>query len=329
MQWTADTSAGDWLRDRIDDPWAATMHDMVPRGFESYTRIFHGASKSKPIDDTWPALPYEQHRDAWEAFSARQPEIETVAAGWGDAAAAFGTHMHANAQWGTIVRVPDTDPNLWGQVNAPNGWRFDAPPVGKLDTALVSVVAALAATHTTTPDDAFVGLWEGWAGLVGAVGYGPARGFYTINDETSDSKKAHRWTSLVEATRNGWLRKTSWQPGMLSDEISRGPRFSLLNRDFVLFRSALAELANPDWVLSVPWRDRESEAHGLEPSAQSPNIIWPADRSWVIVSEIDWDSTIVAGPHSLAQALRDDPRLETFSVREGASLQWDADGVNR
>ncbi|MGZ0712223.1 hypothetical protein ACWPKO_28200 (plasmid) [Coraliomargarita sp. W4R53] len=329
MQWTAHTSVGDWLRDRIDDPWGATMHDMVPRGFESYARIFHGASTSKPVSDTWPAQPYEQHREEWEAFSARQPEIETVPARWSDAAAAFGTHMHANAQWGTIVRVPGTDPNRWGQVNAPNGWQFDAPPVGGLDTALVSVVAAIAAQHTTTPGDAFVGLWDGWGGLVGAVGYGPARGFYTIKDETADSKKARRWTSLVEATRNGWLRKTSWQPGLLSDEISRGQRFSLPNRDFVLFRSALAELADPDWVLSVPWRDRESEAHGFDPSAQSPSVIWPADRSWVIVSEVDWDSTIVAGPQTLTQALCDDTRLEAYKIQANASLQWDADEVNQ
>ena len=71
MEWTADVEAGDWIRDRLDDPWQGTIHDVVPRGFPFYTRIFHPATRSKPVGADGPPLPYEPHRRAWDAFVER------------------------------------------------------------------------------------------------------------------------------------------------------------------------------------------------------------------------------------------------------------------
>ena len=65
------------------------------------------------------------------------------------------------------------------------------------------------------------------------------------------------------------------------------------------------------------------------PSAESPSLIWPADRAWIVVSEIDWDSTIVAGSSELQHALCTDPRIEALGIRERDSLQWDGDRINR
>ena len=42
---------------------------------------------------------------------------------------------------------------------------------------------------------------------------------------------------------------------------------------------------------------------------QSPSILWPADRRWVMVSEIDFDSTVVAGSQELISALVLDPAM--------------------
>ena len=91
----------------------------------------------------------------------------------------------------------------------------------------------------------------------------------------------------------------------------------------------VAELADPDWVLAVPWRDRESEEHGFAPSAQSPSIVWPADRAWVWVTEVDDDSTVIGGSAELVAALVADPRLEAFEIPVGAQLTYDSDEVNR
>lgn len=335
MEWTAEVAAGDWLRERVDDPWQGTMHDVVPRGFPSYTRIFHPATRSKPVGVPWPPLPYDRHRREWEAFAAQQPEIETLPARWADAAAAFGTRMHGTAQWGALVRASgaEPDPNGWQQRQAPDGWQFDAPEGGRLDPAVLSVVAGIAAAHTSTPVEGSIALWEGWGGIVGAMGYGPSRAILTFSDDGEpDAATARHENFLAHSVRdvfNDVFRKPTWQPGVLSDEVSRGPRFALPNRDYVLFRGGATELADPEWPLRAPWRDRELEEHGFTSRAESPSLVWPADRAWVIVSEIDWDTTIVAGPHELARALCADPRLEALGVREGVCLHWDGDEVNR
>lgn len=47
------------------------------------------------------------------------------------------------------------------------------------------------------------------------------------------------------------------------------------------------------------------------------------------MSEIDYDSTIVAGSAELVAAICADERLEAFPIPENADLTWDADEVNR
>src|SRR5262245_3272759 len=77
MEWTPDLTAGDWLRPRLDEPWRATMHDVVPRGFAAYARVFHPTTRSRPVGRDWPAGSPEENRRGWEAFSATRPEINT------------------------------------------------------------------------------------------------------------------------------------------------------------------------------------------------------------------------------------------------------------
>jgi len=46
---------------------------------------------------------------------------------------------------------------------------------------------------------------------------------------------------------------------------------------------------------------------------------WPEDHTWVMASEFDWDSTIVAGSRSLVDAVLADERFEAFEVAEDSS----------
>lgn len=108
----------------------------------------------------------------------------------------------------------------------------------------------------------------------------------------------------------------------------------LPQREHVLFAAPPRTFADPDWVAFVPWRDPSTgsgtvaEKRSFPPSAQHPSLIWPADRAWILVSEIDFDSTIVAGSATLVSALCADERIEALPVPEGANLQGDADEVN-
>lgn len=99
-------------------------------------------------------------------------------------------------------------------------------------------------------------------------------------------------------------------------------------RDHVLLRGAISGFADPDRMLRVPWSDRELEARGFAPSAHSPSLMWPADRAWVLVTEVDDDPTIIGGTSGLVEALCTDARLEALPLRAGAALTWGSDEVN-
>ncbi|HET8928799.1 MAG TPA: hypothetical protein VFN24_13350 [Microbacterium sp.] len=328
MEWTSDVAAGDWLRERLDPHLTASMHSVVPRGFAAYARIFHPAARDRPAGRPWPPLPYGRHRREWDAFHEAGPEIEDEQVSWADAATAFGTTMHPLAQWHHLVGRHREIEGEDGPRDAA-GWRYAAPPEGELAADLVAVTAGHLAAHTATPDAGCVALWEGWGGLVGFYGETPSRTFLTFSDDPdSDRHNAMLGRSITDPFNNVF-RKPTWQPGILSDDISKGPRLELPGRGHILFRGGAAELAGPDWVLRVPWRDDELEAHGFPPSAQSPSLVWPDDRAWVLVTEVDFDSTIVGGSHELVAALCDDPRLEALAVPADADLTWDGDPINR
>ncbi|WP_156251445.1 hypothetical protein [Pseudactinotalea terrae] len=324
MEWTADVAAGAWLAERIDSPWRRTMHDLVPRGFDAYARVFHPVSRDRPVGRAWPPLPYAAHRAEWEAFQASRPEIDREQISWARTAAAFGTAMHPLAQWDALVAPGVIVENEDGPRDR-DGWRYDEPEIGQLEPALLATVALHLAQHTSTPDGGHLAVWEGWGGLVGAMAPLPSRAFLTSSDEAR-----HRGllSHLVPERFRSPFAKDRWQPGILPDEVSAGPRLQLPGRDHVLFTGGVSELTSPDWVLAAPWRDREAEGHGIEPSAHSPSLVWPEDHAWVLVSEVDWDSTIVAGTVALIEEICADPALEALPLPPEADLTVEGDRVN-
>jgi hypothetical protein len=60
----------------------------------------------------------------------------------------------------------------------------------------------------------------------------------------------------------------------------------------------------------------------------APNLIWPADHTWFMASEVDFDSTLVGGSAELIQAIVDSPKLEAWQVKPTDSLAADADKIN-
>lgn len=85
-------------------------------------------------------------------------------------------------------------------------------------------------------------------------------------------------------------------------------------RDYLLFRgppSLVSGLGDPRGV----W-------------VQSPSLFWPADRSFCVATEIDFDSTLVTGSVELVAAVLADPILEAWPVDVDDSLAFDADTVN-
>lgn len=349
MQWTPDVAAGEWLRERLDRTWQPpfSMHMVVPRGFPAYARILHPATRERPVGRAWPPLPHDAHAKAWAAFAAAQPEIDTEHVRWSEVAHTFGTRLHADSQWGRLVGY--TDPYNNDEVEDAAGWSYNDPEQGRLDPDTLAAIAALLATHTTTPDAGCVTLWEGWGGLLGFMGSMSASASFGFTGEAPSAPQrgeaepgapgsedspytpgtvaqpAIAYTSLeamqARSIHNPWndgYAKERWIPGVLSDEISRGPRLELPNRAHVLFSAGIDAFVDASWPERAPWAD--PTAPGF---TQSPSMIWPEDRAWVLVTEIDFDSTVVAGSPALIAAICADPALEALPIPAEAVLGWE------
>lgn len=321
MEWISDTSVGDWLRERLDASWV-DMHVVVPHGFPAYARIFHPASVRSLPDRAVPSY------DEWERLSDDEQQrligqfVDSPAL-WREAADAFGSTFHPQAQWQHLVKTPpETD---WNTRIAPDGREFTSPDDGSMTPELFACVASHLTEHTTTPRDGFAAIWGGFGGLLGFFGDTPSRATLIMSDNPVHEKMLGQ---SIRDRFNNPFRKAVWQPGILSDEISKGPRLELPGREYVLFTAGPAGFADPHWVLDAPWRDRPLEAQGFPPAALHPNLVWPADRAWAMVSEIDYDSTIVAGSPELIAAICADPTLEALPLAEGSALHWDADTIN-
>ena len=62
--------------------------------------------------------------------------------------------------------------------------------------------------------------------------------------------------------------------------------------------------------------------HGSYFSLQSPNLIWPEDKSWILVSEIDFSATLVGGSQELIQKILLNKEL-TAEVFQGTDTPTD------
>ncbi len=104
-----------------------------------------------------------------------------------------------------------------------------------------------------------------------------------------------------------------WHPHLDRD----GPRVRLPGRDYLLLTGPLHAATSLGW-----WPTPMSF------QAQSPNLFWPADRVWCVATEIDFDSTLVAGTRTLIGAFLNEPILDAWPLHPDDSLASDTDQVN-
>lgn len=122
MEWTDRLEGGRWIEAALTT-FAVDVCSLVPAGFEAYVRIFH---------------PFEDGRR------------------WADVAAEHGRIAHATMQVGWI--------------REPIGTRFDPwdddkegdPDDGTLPVEQGLHLAQLLARHTSTPEDIWFAVWDGW-----------------------------------------------------------------------------------------------------------------------------------------------------------------------
>ncbi|QAY62778.1 hypothetical protein ET495_05350 [Xylanimonas allomyrinae] len=258
-------------------------------GFEAYARLLH------PVD-AWRDDPVLL--TAWGtpvvAEEARWP--------WAEVAARREKVMHPLVQW---RRLTDDETAL----DLPGGWHVEQSREGWFAPDLLAALTVHLGAATTTPEGLTAGVWNGFGKLTGSS-------FVFVFADGTDPQEAERTRAELAAQR-----ERSVSPAVRA-ACTRGPFLHWPGRDFLLLDTSLDELSDPGWVhrAGLGW---DADTKGV-----MPQLLWPADHAWVVASEIDWDSTIVAGPRTLIDAVLGDPLFEAYGVSEDADLTWDGDTVN-
>ncbi|MET1051079.1 MAG: hypothetical protein ABWX65_00430 [Mycetocola sp.] len=302
-----DLSRGEWLRP-MEDERLGSILSIVPPGFEAYARVLHPVERDRPRNTgSWLGVDQTTHFAGVDDIGGA---IETELATWTQASVPFGTTVHAEAQYARLVRRGYGDADT---VIAADGWRYSNPREGVLDAATLATASAVLARHTETPDAGIAAIWDGWGGLLNSVLLEEADGL-AFDDRVAgvDLRAVHPPDPHVGS-------------GILSPEISSGPLFDLhghTGRHYVLFEAGATDFADVAWPERAPWVDHVMWAH-------SPNILWPDDHAWLLATEIDFDSTLIAGSTALIRELVQTPGLEVLPIRTDADLSWDGDRLNR
>jgi hypothetical protein len=285
MEALYDADSGSWIRPLLDHR-VRDMHCVVPHGYAAYARVFHPATRDRRAASAW----RRQDRSA-------AVDVETETVPWSTVARAFGTSMHALAQY---HRLPGPASEPYGEVLDADGWRYSAPLQGNLEPEVLAALTSVLCVHTSTPGQGVAAIWEGWGGLTSSAGYSRLT-FHSDGPGT---------TSTTQPAGDGGPGS-----GLLPASVVNGPKLELPGRRHFLFSAAPAAFTDPQWTRAAPW-------HHDPRWPQSPSLLWPDDRAWVMVTEVDFDSTIVAGSNALVAALVADPGVEALEIPEGADLSW-------
>lgn len=259
---TGEVGAGEWIRGRLTGWEKAT--GVIPTGFAAYARILHPV----PVDpvETAPGK-YTQQYCSWSEIAEKTGRI-----------------IHPAVQFSALIGASQP-----GKTSS-DEWDDAAPSEGNLPPRETAALCDIAARHTSTPQDAYFAVWEGWGQLNGgSVAFG------------------------IDERGRPWQRRI---PPLLSYRERRVPRLELPDRSYHLFRGPLDAI------------EALSQMEEGDHSWQVPSLWWPADRAWCVASEIDFDSTLVGGSAALIAEVLASPDLEALPLDPDTDLTWTGDRIN-
>jgi len=207
---------------------------------------------------------------------------------WEAVAERTGGTVHPQVQWHALVGVRDPD-DL-----AESLGRFGQPRRGELPVDLFLEVTEVIAA-VSDPKWCYFAFWTGWAWATGLL------------------PLTRR--PVGETALKGARTEKSSNEGIHGDLAL--PLLTVGTNDFRVLRGTLG---------SAKCIEGPQSPKAIGPHA--PNILWPDDRSWCLVTDIDFDSTLVGGSKTLIQALASWHRLTVLGVVPDESLSMAADRVN-
>ena len=177
-------------------------------------------------------------------------------------------------------------------------WDTMTPPrVGNAPPAVLAAILDVLGRFTPSPLDCYLALWEGWGWL--------HPGAWSFLTATSDAGGP--------ATPS----PTPLEPAGLPAEVLGGQLLNLPGRRYVLFHGPLQAALRMGHQITPGWFD-----------PQSPSLLWPADRSWCLATEVDFDSTLIGASPDLVGALLQSPLLEAWPVQPTDDLTIAGDTIN-
>jgi hypothetical protein len=182
--------------------------------------------------------------------------------------------------------------------------------------------------------------WEALTGDSKWEGQEPMTGWIDVADLDALCEILVAHTADHERCYFGLCTIQSWEDSFSADELK--PLLKLpMGRDHIVLAGPLGAVdqITRDWSKQSSSQRtlvaRRGDAETCKPpekdwgkSRDVPNLIWPADRSWFVASEVDFDSTWVGGSGELIKAIVESPLLEAWQVEPTDSLAFDADKVN-
>lgn len=265
----SDVSAGNWLRECLTGFGGDRAGNVIPAAFDAYARVLH------------PVTAYGEDGSA-------TPHT------WASVAERTGRTLHPGAQWHRLIGA--SDPHETTTAEWPGG---DGPDQGNLALEPLLALRDCLLPFTSTPGEAYFGVWEGWGQLSGGTS------FVLLSDSEGDPPRA-------------------LTPPLTRAERAR-EKLELPGRAYHLLRGPLTALAA---VATLEQFHDPSSSHSWT-THQSPSLWWPADRAWCVATEIDFDSTLVGGSAAAIDAILAAPGLEALRIGIEQDLTWDADSINR
>ena len=224
---------------------------------------------------------------------------------WSEIAQASGATLHPLAQWDLIV--PDPDDGPW----------IGPPEQGALSPAILSALISRLGNFTMTADRCFFAIWDGW----GELHSGSSQVLYGWTANRPSRSILGRWR-MKRAHKSSSEAPVNARSQFISERAAEAEGFPRFEFEPRTGRPYLLGTGPLDVVLQIA--DDTSFDHPGVPVA----MWWPADRAWFVASEIDFDSTIVAGSPELRDVLLSDPELEAFDVPADGILSLNGDTVN-
>jgi hypothetical protein len=167
----------------------------------------------------------------------------------------------------------------------------EPPPENGLPHEVLSALCDIVAAHGST-EDCWFAVWEGYGWLHGG-------GFFLLSAPPDVS---------VDQAELEARRAAASQPAF-PVEVLGGPKLQLPHREYLVFHGPLAT------ALTL---GRQSLFGDFQ--RRSPDLLWPADRSWFIATDVDLPFSYVGGTERLIADVIEDRRLASVAVHPDDAL---------